>query len=98
MPRPGRRTCGTGRSRSPDAVCRMRRTFFPLTGVSIYNPTRFLAWSSLRLRPVCIAVGSVALLIKRRKLAEKRACAPHTARITPAIAENWSANDIASRC
>jgi DNA-binding transcriptional LysR family regulator len=30
------------------------------------------------------------------EIGRKRSCAPHTGRTTPAIAENWSANDIAS--
>lgn len=42
------------------------------------------------------APGFCRVVDQTAEIGRKRSCAPHTGRTTPAIAENWSANDIAS--
>ena len=59
---------------------------------SVGLPGDFLIWYAKLVCPdrFCRVVDQTA------EIGRKRSCAPHTGRTTPAIAENWSANDIAS--
>ena len=43
-----------------------------------------------------VDTGFCRVVDQTAEIGRKRSCAPHTGRTTPAIAENWSANDIAS--
>ena len=53
-------------------------------------------WSGYHRRSLVETKRFCRVVDQTAEIGRKRSCAPHTGRTTPAIAENWSANDIAS--